>query len=79
MYSAQNAADTSANATPAGSSECPAPPSCGPATPSVTTPVTASSTQPASRPRLERTAARVSGPRNWMVTAVPSGSRASAA
>jgi hypothetical protein len=78
MYSAQNPAETRANPTPARSMGCPPVP-WESVRPSVSTPPTASSTQPTSRPRLDSAAASVSGPRNWMVTVVPRGSRASAA
>jgi hypothetical protein len=79
MYVAQKAAETRANATPARLSDPPGTVPWLSARPRMATPVTASRTQARSRIRRDNAAERLSGPRNWMVTAVPRGSRVSAA
>ena len=69
MYAAQAAPASSANSTPTTSR------SAG-SRPSSATPSPASTTQARSRGRRDPMTARVSGPMNSMVTAIPSGIRA---
>ena len=83
MYAAQQPADTRAKITPATSAPCPPTPSAPCAVPvpprlSRRTPAPASATQSRSITRRDDATATASGPRNSIVTAIPSGIRANA-
>jgi hypothetical protein len=84
MYAAQQAAETSAKITPAAASRCPPVASAlswaVPVPPwlSSSTPPPASATHSRSTGRRDDATATASGPRNSIVTAIPSGIRANA-